>query len=40
MKKFFIWMLDKRVLNAINAGASYEEVEQLVTEIMKEDGRR
>lgn len=34
-KKEFIWMTSEKVLDAINSGASYEEVEAIVEEEMK-----
>lgn len=34
-KKEFVWMTSKKVLDAINSGASYEEVEAIVEEEMK-----
>ena len=34
IKAKLVWFFDKRVLDAINSGASYEEVERLVDEIV------
>ena len=33
-KREFVWMTSKKVLDAINSGASYEEVEAIVEEEM------
>lgn len=35
VKRFFIWMFSRDVLDAINAGATYAEVEQIVNERCK-----
>ena len=35
IKEWFIWMFSKRVGEAINEGASYEEVCKIVEEEMK-----
>ena len=35
VKRFFIWTFSRDVLNAINAGATYSEVEQIVNERCK-----
>ncbi len=32
IKEFFVWMLSRRVLDAINEGATYEEVCAIVRE--------
>ena len=34
-KREFVWMTSKKVLDAIDSGASYEEVEAIVEEEMK-----
>lgn len=34
-KREFTWMTSQKVLDAINSGASYEEVEAIVEEEMK-----
>ena len=34
-KREFIWLTSQKVLDAINSGASYEEVEAIVEEEMK-----
>lgn len=34
IKAELVWFFDKRVLNAINSGASYEEVKTLVEKIV------
>lgn len=33
LKRLFIWLFDKRVLKAINAGCTYEEVKSLVDQL-------
>lgn len=35
VKRFFIWTFSRDVLNAINGGATYSEVEKIVTEQCK-----
>ena len=35
IKEMFIWLFSKRVGQAINEGASYEEVQAIVQEEMK-----
>lgn len=35
IKKTFIWMFSRKVLEAINEGASYAEVEALVEELAR-----
>lgn len=32
VKRFFIWTFSRDVLNAINGGATYSEVEKIVNE--------
>lgn len=34
IKEWFVWLSSKRVLDAINSGATYEEVEGIVEEEM------
>lgn len=34
IKEWFVWLSSKRVLDAINSGATYEEVEEIVEEEM------
>lgn len=34
-KRLFIWLFDKRVLEAINSGATYNEVKDLVRRLSK-----
>jgi hypothetical protein len=34
IKEWFVWFSSKRVLDAINSGATYEEVEEIVEEEM------
>lgn len=34
-KRLFIWLFDKRVLEAINDGATYNEVKDLVRRLSK-----
>jgi hypothetical protein len=33
VKRFFIWTFSRDVLNAINAGANYADVENIVNEL-------
>lgn len=33
VKRFFIWTFSRDVLNAINAGAEYSDVEKIVNEL-------
>ena len=34
IKREFIWLTSKKVLDAINSGATYEEIEMIVEEEM------
>lgn len=35
IKEWFVWLTSKRVMEAINSGATYEEVCEVVKEDMK-----